>query len=365
MRFDSAAPGGHMNDARRTEIRLDQLRKEFVGGVVACDDLTLTLKAGTTTCLLGPSGCGKTTLMRLIAGLEGPTSGRVFFGERDVTALSTRARNLGMVFQYPVVYQGTTIRENVAMPLKHEPLTTAQRAGRVDEVLGRLGLDMIADHSVARLDNATRQKVAVARAIARSAPVVLFDEPITNVDISAKLHLKRVLKELFSHLDQTVIYVTHDQTEAMTLADNIALMKDGRVEQLATPRELYSASASVFAGWFLGHPGMNFVRVSERPRLVGEVFGDGLPHDAVTVGFRPEDVMVRTEPTSGWASATVEHVALTTGGQHLATLRCDGQIIKAKLPSSQPHTIAGTEVWWRVSFEKVRAFDQSERLVAS
>lgn len=181
--------------------------------------------------------------MRMIAGLEAPTSGRVFFGDRDVTNFTTRARNLGMVFQYPVVYRGTSIRQNVAMPLEHEVMSKAQRTERVDEVLSLLGLDPIADRNVGQLDNATRQKVAVARAIARRAPVVLFDEPVTNVDIGAKLQLKRVLKELFTRLDQTVIYVTHDQTEAMTLADKIALMKDGRIEQLASPRELYSTTA--------------------------------------------------------------------------------------------------------------------------
>ncbi len=349
-----------------TEIRLDQLRKAFVGGVVACDDLTLTLKAGTTTCLLGPSGCGKTTLMRLIAGLEAPTSGRVFFGERDVTSSMTRARNLGMVFQYPVVYQGTTIRQNIALPLKHEKMTSSQRTARVDDVLERLGLEGIADMSVSRLDNATRQKVAVARAIARSAPVVLFDEPITNVDINAKLQLKRVLKELFTTLDQTVIYVTHDQTEAMTLADNIALMKDGRVDQLATPRELYSTSASVFAGWFLGHPGMNFLRRNEARQLVGSLAPPSTRDEIATIGFRPEDVRVRIDAADGWNVSTVEHVALVTGGQHLATLRCAGQMIKAKLPWDNPLDVApGTEVWWRVLDANVRAFDSSERLIVA
>lgn len=346
-----------------TAIRLDNLRRVFGAGVVACDDLTLTFESGTTTCLLGPSGCGKTTLMRMIAGLEAPTSGHVFFGDRDVTNFSTRARNLGMVFQYPVVYRGTSIRQNVAMPLEHEAMSKVERAERVDEVLSLLGLDGIADQSVSRLDNATRQKVAVARAIARRAPVVLFDEPITNVDIGAKLQLKRVLKELFTRHDQTVIYVTHDQTEAMTLADKIALMKDGRVEQLASPRELYSTSASVFAGWFLGNPGMNFIRASDAPGLIAALIMTQLD-EVVTVGFRPENVRVRDDAAPGWSLATLEHSAPTTGGQQLATLRSEGQTIKAKLPARETiYVPAGANVWWRVSEPNIRVFDRADRLV--
>jgi ABC-type sugar transport system ATPase subunit len=271
-----------------------------------------------------------------------------------------------MVFQYPVVYKGTSIRQNVMLPLKHEMMTPTERTARVDEVLDLLGLDDIADRSVSRLDNATRQRVAVARAIARRAPVVLFDEPITNVDINAKLQLKRVLKELFTRLDQTVVYVTHDQTEAMTLADKIALMKDGRIEQLATPRELYSTSASVFAGWFLGHPGMNFIRLSEARRLVAEMFAGSVADEVVTIGFRPEDVRIRTDASTGWVPATVEHAAPVTGGQHLATLRCEGQTIKAKLPWDHPLDVPpGSEVWWRVMDTNIRAFDDSDRLVES
>jgi ABC-type sugar transport system ATPase subunit len=347
-----------------TEIRLDALSKKFDGGVVACDELSLTFESGTTTCLLGPSGCGKTTLMRMIAGLEVPTSGRILFGEHDVTHSTTRARNLGMVFQYPVVYRGTSIRQNIALPLKHESMTAAERDHRVEEILGLLGLEHIADTSVMRLDNATRQKVAVARAIARRAPVVLFDEPITNVDITAKLQLKRVLKELFTRLDQTVIYVTHDQTEAMTLADKIALMKDGRVEQLATPRDLYATSASVFAGWFLGNPGMNFVPVDRSRRLVSDLCPGEVPAEVASIGFRPEDVLIRGDQSAGWVSATLEHSAPSTGGQILATLRLDATTIKAKLPWNHSlETLVGSEVWWRVNDGKIRSFDRSERLV--
>ena len=151
------------------DIRLEGLRKEFdEGSVVAVRDLDLTFKDGTTTCLLGPSGCGKTTLMRIIAGLDQPTSGRVFFGDKDVTGVKTRDRNLGMVFQYPVVYQGATVRENIALPLRGEDLTDAEKTERVDELISLIGLEAVADSGVTGLDSGNRQKVAVARAVART-----------------------------------------------------------------------------------------------------------------------------------------------------------------------------------------------------
>ena len=234
------------------DIRLDHLTKTFDrGNVVAVDDLTLTFPAGTTTCLLGPSGCGKTTLMRMIAGLERPTRGDIYFGDERVTHLSTRQRNIGMVFQYPVVYRGISVRENIELPLREQKLSKEERERRVREIVELLEMGDSIDSSINQLDNGTRQKVAVARAGARQPRIILFDEPITNVDINAKLQLKRALKELFTRLNQTVVYVTHDQTEAMTLADRIALMQDGRITQNAPPaRNLQPAGRCL---WRLVH----------------------------------------------------------------------------------------------------------------
>lgn len=341
-------------------IRLDGVRKQFGADAVAVDDLSIEFAEGSTTCLLGPSGCGKTTLMRMIAGLETPTSGRIFFDDVDVTTTKTRDRDLGMVFQYPVVYRGTTVRENVALPLKHESMTPAQRAERVDEVLSMLGLEPVAETDVSKLDNASRQKVAVARSISRRPSIVLFDEPITNVDIHAKLQLKRVLKELFTRLNQTVLYVTHDQTEAMTLADNIALMRDGRIEQLAPPRRLYSESASVFAGWFLGNPGMNFVHRSDAALLVSALLGSEPPDDVATVGFRPEDVSVASTGVAGMAGveAVLEHVAISAGGQRLITLRAHEQSLKAKIAHHAGQSLRpGDRVFVSISHERIAGFD--------
>lgn len=349
------------------DIRLEGLRREFDdGAVVACRDLDLTFKDGTTTCLLGPSGCGKTTLMRIIAGLDQPTSGRVFFGDKDVTDVKTRNRDLGMVFQYPVVYQGATVRENIALPLRGEDLTDAEKTERVDELISLIGLEAVADSGVTGLDSGNRQKVAVARAVARHAPIILFDEPITNVDPDMKLQVKRTLRELFSRLNQTIIYVTHDQTEAMTLADEIALMNDGAIDQMAPPRELYNDSASRFSGWFLGNPGMDFITIDGNRELVQAILGGPLSDNVVTVGFRPEFVKVDAVDGSSGVIATVQHAAIATGGQVLLNLQSGEVSVKAKLPWNTTLDVSpGTTVRWSVPTERLNLFGANDSAVAA
>ena len=348
------------------DIRLEGLHKEFDDGdVVAVRDLNLTFKDGTTTCLLGPSGCGKTTLMRIIAGLEQPTGGRVYFGDTDVTGVKTRDRDLGMVFQYPVVYQGATVRENIALPLRGEDLTESEKSDRVEELIGLIGLEDVSDKGVTGLDSGNRQKVAVARAVARHAPIILFDEPITNVDPDMKLQVKRTLRELFTRLNQTIIYVTHDQTEAMTLADEIALMNDGAIDQMAPPRGLYNDSASLFSGWFLGNPGMDFVPVAEHSEIALALVGRPFSGDVATLGFRPEFVSVNGSDASSGVLATVEHAAITTGGQVLVNLQSGDLAVKAKLPWDTHLDIRpGTTVKWSVASDRLHMFDADESAVA-
>ena len=346
------------------DIRVDNLRKQF-GSVVAVDDLTMTFPSATTTCLLGPSGCGKTTLMRMIAGLEAPTHGDIYFGDERITRLSTRKRNIGMVFQYPVVYRGANVRENIALPLREEKLTPAERERRIAEVVDLLEMRDAIDADIEELDNGTRQKVAVARAVARQPKIILFDEPITNVDISAKLQLKRALKELITRLRQTIIYVTHDQTEAMTLADNIALMRDGRIIQYAPPRELYDRPNDRFGGWFLGNPGMNFVEnfgqgaaggvlhsplFAQPVRLVGDAGGGQL-----TLGIRPEHVRVTTQRQPEAVTAQVVNRVIVTGGQYLVTLRAGDVTLKAKVPTEVGRAL-DAQAWMQLPLERITLF---------
>lgn len=348
-----------------SEIRLVGLRKEFKG-TVAVEGVTLTFGSSAVTCLLGPSGCGKTTLMRMIAGLERPTSGDVFFDEERVTDLPTRKRKIGMVFQYPVVYPGISVRRNIELPLLHEKHAEAERRKRIDEVVEILRLQDSIDTNVSRLDMATRQKVAVAREIARQPRFILFDEPITNVDVETKVQIRRALKVLTKQRRQTVVYVTHDQTDAMTLADRIVLMNKGRIVQCDEPRILYDRPADVFGGWFLGNPGMNYfeqdvVEVAGATRIASPLFprpirviGQGLER-RVVVGIRPEHVEVRGAPAPGTVRARILRKTIGVGGRYLLVAQVDGQVVKVKVAPDIGARV-GDEVWLECPLAWVRVF---------
>ena len=328
------------------EIRLDKLRREF-GQTIAVDSITETFTAQSVTCLLGPSGCGKTTLMRMIAGLQEPSSGDIYFGDTCVTEMTPSERNIGMVFQYPVVYRGISLFENIELPLKREKgLSKKDRQARVQNVLETLDLMPYAKTDVMSLSNALKQKAAVARAVARQPQIILFDEPITNVDANAKVQLKRALKSLVRQHSQTIVYVTHDQTEAMTLADEIALMDAGRIIQRGRPRDIYNNPNNRFGGWFLGNPGMNFIKqkvehVDGSFRLSSSLFRSpiavsGLPDDSdVTLGIRPERVRLGVE-TATSVKGEVVHTALVVGGQTLASVQVGDVMVKIKVPHDQP-----------------------------
>lgn len=352
------------------DVTVENLSKKF-GDFVALKDLTITFPAGKVTCLLGPSGCGKTTLMRIIAGLEVPTTGLIRFGGTVVNKLNTRQRNIGMVFQYPVVYRGLTVRQNIELPLLEDrSLSKAEREKRIEEALDVLEIRHAANAEVSELDNGTRQKVACAREVARRPRIILFDEPITNVDINSKLQLKRALKEVFTRLKQTVIYVTHDQTEAMTLADYIALMNAGIITQMSTPRDLYDNPRDAFAGFFLGNPGMNFyeglevidgyVRCPLLPFPL-RVSGKHAAARTVTIGIRPENVRILMEPSPNAVCAQVYRKAIVTGGQYLVTLRVGEILARAKIPATDGEAIVvGKEVWVEFPVHRIHVFSSED-----
>ena len=347
------------------DIRLAGLSRRF-GGITAVDDVSMTFPEGTVTCLLGPSGCGKTTLMRMIAGLETPSAGQILFGTRDVTRLPPRRRDVGMVFQYPVMYRPLSVQDNIALALRSEgKLSAAERRDRLEEVLAVLALGDCRHQHIGDLDSGTRQKVAVGRAIARSCDVILFDEPTTNVEVNAKLQLIRAFKQFRQRFRQTIVYVTHDQTEAMTLADQIALMQDGRISQCTAPRALYEQPDTEFGGWFLGSPGMNFLAPAGEHD--GALFFDALPapiacpaggSGALRMGIRPEYVGVLP---SGPVRARVLRRSITIGGQWLLTLAVGDTRLKAKLPADQVHRIAD-EVAIEIPLEHAVFFRAGTRL---
>jgi ABC-type sugar transport system ATPase subunit len=352
------------------DIRLENVTKKFAD-FTAVDNITFTIPKSSVTVLLGPSGCGKTTLMRMIAGLETPTSGKVFFGEHEVTNVPTKRRNIGMVFQYPVIYRGTSVRKNLELPLLSEKLSKAELDKRIDEVAEILDLTSVLKRQVEELDNGTRQKIAVGREVARQPRIILFDEPITNIDLTSKLELKRSMKELFGRLQQTIVYVTHDQTEAMTLADQIALMQDGVITQSDSPKEIYEKPNSQFAGWFLGNPGMNFVppefiKVSgskiTSPLFTQTIDLGSKASSVDTFGVRAEGISVTTSQAKDGVQARVTRKSIGAGGQYLLDLAVGSLLIKARVSHSIGRD-ATDAVWASIASENITFFDKAGKAI--
>ena len=330
-------------------ITVDRVTKQF-GHFTAVQDMDIRFADGEVACLLGPSGCGKTTLMRMIAGLEHPTSGRILFGDRDVTALSTASRNIGMVFQYPVMYPTLSVAENIALPLKQDRgLSAVERERRVDEMLDVLDMRGLGGSLIGDLDLGNRQKVAVGRAIARRSAIVLFDEPTTNVEVHAKLQLIRAIKLVIRRTRQTIVYVTHDQTEAMTLADKIALMSGGKIVQYDTPARLYDEPLTEFGGWFLGSPGMNFVAAKLRDgRITAPLLADPLPAPtalttagSINLGIRPEWIRLQGTPQPGSVPGILVDQTVGIAGRYLTKVSVDGVDVKVKTDGRPPVPIGG------------------------
>jgi multiple sugar transport system ATP-binding protein len=280
------------------ELLLEHVTKLFPGGIVAVDDVSLRIADGEFIVLVGPSGCGKSTLLRMVAGLEEVSNGRISIDERDVTDLAPRARDIAMVFQSYALYPHMSVRQNIAYGLKVRKTGKAEIERRVGEVAEMLGLGELLDRRPAHLSGGQRQRVAMGRAIVREPKAFLMDEPLSNLDAKLRVGMRASLAQLHGRLRTTTIYVTHDQTEAMTLGQRVAVMRDGRVLQVDAPQRLYHEPKDLFVAAFIGTPAMNLVEAE----VVGDeaVFGQFRvsldpsrrpPPDAgrrVVLGIRPE-----------------------------------------------------------------------------
>jgi multiple sugar transport system ATP-binding protein len=243
-------------------IRLEAVGKRFRGGVEAVRDLTLEVEPGEFLVLVGPSGCGKSTVLRMIAGLEEVSQGRVYIGDTDVTTQLPQQRDVAMVFQSYALYPRMTVRRNIGFGLRMRRMPKAERARRVDEVAKVLGLEHLLDRRPAALSGGQRQRVAMGRAIVREPRVFLMDEPLSNLDAKLRVSMRAQLSLLHQRLGVTTVYVTHDQVEAMTLGQRVAVLRDGVLQQCDTPQRLFRHPANLFVAAFIGAPAMNFVHAA-------------------------------------------------------------------------------------------------------
>lgn len=274
-------------------VELDNLAKNF-GDFVALENLNLTVGDGEFLVLLGPSGCGKSTTMRMVAGLEEPSAGNILIGGKRVNDMPARDRDLAMVFQNYALYPHMTVGENIGYPLKIQKIRRVERETRVREAAAKVEMQDLLTRRPAELSGGQRQRVALARAIVRTPQLFLMDEPLSNLDAKLRTVMRAELKHLQRELATTTIYVTHDQVEAMTLADRIVILNDARIQQIGEPAEIYARPANIFVAGFIGSPPMNLIPGRIENGLFSHDGGTlelaGEPDGAVTLGIRPEDI---------------------------------------------------------------------------
>lgn len=279
------------------EIVLDRVSKQFPGGTRVLQETSLTIRDGEFFILVGPSGCGKSTLLNMIVGLEDVSSGEIRVDGRRVNELDPKDRNMAMVFQSYAIYPHMTVRDNIAFPLKLAKLPNREIRQKVERAAELLELTELLERRPAALSGGQRQRVAMGRALVRNPVAFLLDEPLSNLDARLRVQMRGEIGRLQKRLATTMIYVTHDQTEAMTLGDRVAVLNGGVVQQIGTPQELYRRPANLFVAGFIGSPGMNFVpgRIEDGQLLLpfGEVElpgRDRLQNSYVIAGFRPEAI---------------------------------------------------------------------------
>jgi multiple sugar transport system ATP-binding protein len=348
------------------EIRVEKLHKAF-GDAVAVRELDLTVPDGDFFCLLGPSGCGKTTTLRMIAGLELPTSGRIHLGGKDVTFQRAGLRDIAFVFQMFALYPHMNVRRNIGYPLRCQGMARAEVQRRVEATAQILRITHLLDQPVSGLSSGDRQRVALGRAIVREPAAFLLDEPLGALDAEFRELMCDELRALHDRLRATTVYVTHDQLEAMAMADTIALMNDGRLEQLGPPQELYDRPASLFAAGFLGSPPMNFlpfhgrVQLGDRSLALGPTrieipeAREGTAATDLVLGVRPEHVRLSDAAPLRASVLEAEYLGTT---QIVTLVTAAGDHLKARLPSDL-QVRSGDQTGLVFKPEKLSVFDEA------
>ncbi|MGO2878404.1 MAG: ABC transporter ATP-binding protein [Halomonas sp.] len=370
-------------------LEIRNVRKEF-GSERVLKDVSISINSGDFLILVGPSGCGKSTLMNAIAGLEPVTSGHILIDGEDVTFNTPAERDIAMVFQSYALYPSMTVRQNISFGLEMRKVPKAEREASVERVADLLQITHLLERKPAQLSGGQRQRVAMGRALAREPKVYLFDEPLSNLDAKLRVDMRTEIKKLHQRLGTTIVYVTHDQVEAMTLADCIAVMRDGNILQLGSPDEVYNNPVDMFVAGFMGSPSMNFIRAmleKEHDRYQLRIATPGetdllLPwpesrmtpdmaerlNQPVILGLRPEhfseeDVRLTAQAEGTLLNANIS-VVEPTGADILLRLPLGEQEVTARVGPKCP-VVAGTRLALRIDMEQAILFDAvSEQRIA-
>jgi len=335
-------------------VTYDHVTKSF-GDTTAVNDLLLEITDGEFMVLVGPSGCGKTTALRMLAGLEKVSDGRILIGERVVNNVAPQHRDIAMVFQSYALYPHMTVYDNLAFGLRNQKVEKKEIDRRVRQAAEILDLDPLIKRKPKQLSGGQRQRVALGRAIVREPAAFLMDEPLSNLDAKLRVQTRAEILKLQQELQTTTIYVTHDQVEAMTMGDKIAVMRSGVLQQVGTPENLYEDPKNVFVAGFIGSPAMNLVPAS----VVGEGGSDRI------VGFRPEHVRVENSHVDALRFGARVEVVEYLGDEQLVHMTRKDSSLQAKLPVDQ-RLSAGDELTFAVPRDKLRVFDaQTEERVSA
>ena len=358
-------------------LKIQNVGKKF-GSFEALNNINLEIEPGQFLILVGPSGCGKSTLLNMIAGLESVTSGKILIGDNDVTDLNPKDRDIAMVFQSYALYPNMTIRQNIAFSMQIRKVSKAEQDETVTRVAKMLQIEPLLDRKPTQLSGGQRQRVAMGRALARDPSLFLFDEPLSNLDAKLRVEMRAEIKELHQRTKTTIVYVTHDQIEAMTLGDVIAIMKDGVIQQFGKPKEIYDNPSNLFIAGFMGSPSMNFITcniLEQGGELVLELESDGKSHlipcgeysqnlknsvgKQVIMGLRPEQIKdVNSSDSVGVTIPCKVELTEPTGPDTLISVRLNGAKTICRI---HPDTVCnlGDTLPLQFDFSKVVFFDSA------
>ncbi|MCJ8519161.1 sn-glycerol 3-phosphate transport system ATP-binding protein [Pseudorhizobium tarimense] len=347
-------------------IELKDVRKVYGGNIEAIKGVSLKIEDGEMIVLVGPSGCGKSTLLRMIAGLESISSGEIVIGDRVVNKLEPSQRDIALVFQNYALYPHMTVRQNLAYGLKNRNTPKEEIDRRITDAARALEIEQYLERKPRQLSGGQRQRVAMGRAIVRKPAAFLFDEPLSNLDAKLRVQMRVEIRRLQRSLATTSVYVTHDQMEAMTLADRLVVLNGGRIEQVGTPIELYERPVSTFVATFIGSPSMNLLK---RKAVEGSGWSlstsAGVAGSVETVGIRPEDIVIADEnaPSDFRGQVTVDAVELVGAESYVHASLGDGNTIVFRVPGRTQIAI-GETIQIAAAQANIHTFDQAGKRLA-